>query len=173
MCHHIYFIYHVNILRQNIHVGHCLFAGNFALPIPGNPLLAAAPFLPASSCPVGFAKSQQDLRSVCIQLWHRALWRFALYIVHLQTSGISRTQRGLPGVYAEVVSSLANCFGPETCDRGKCIALAFLSITSERWLITQLLSCWSGLLILILGLIEFLQSGVFGDTGRKSLFSLP
>lgn len=128
--HCIYLMYHISILQQNNNVSRCLFPGNFAPAIPCNPLLAAAPFLSVSSCPAGYAKSQQDLRSVCIQLWHWALWRFALYIVHLQTSGISRTQQGLPSVYAEVVCWLANCFGPQMCDRRKCIALAFLSITS-------------------------------------------
>lgn len=102
--HCIYPIYHINIPQQNNNVSCCLFPGNFALKIPGNMLLAAAPFLSVSSCPMGYAKSQQDLRSVCIQLWHWALWRFSLYIVHSQTSRISRTQQEFSSVYAEVVS---------------------------------------------------------------------
>lgn len=90
MYHCIYLIYHIQL---NNNVSRCLFPGNFALTVPCNPLLAGAPSLSVSSCPAGHAKSQQDLRSVCIQLWHQALWRFALYIVCLQTRGISRTQR--------------------------------------------------------------------------------
>lgn len=96
--------------------------------VPGN-----GPSSPVSSCPVGCAKSQQDLRTVCIARWHRALWGCSLYTVHLQTSRLSETQQEPARVCAEVVSWWANCYYSEPCGRGEWIALRFLARNADQW----------------------------------------
>lgn len=94
--HCIYLISRINILQQNNNVSRCLFPGNFALTIPCNPLLAAAPFLAVSSCPAGCAKSQQDLRSVCIQLWQELYGDLPCILCTCRQAGFPGPSGGSP-----------------------------------------------------------------------------